>query len=976
MKRLPAIAKKAGLSLAAFAIALLLALLGAWIFRAPIASSLAQRELAKLGFESVELTVDELSLETTQASGISLATQFGEAQIESLRINYTIDGLWEAGKIDGLTIEGLRARVHIPESDGDEESDLELSPDNLHSFLQSLPLQQIPLDALSISNASLTVVSAFGVEEISFDAKANRTPEQGLRFDLQLADATDALTLDGVLDNDGKLQIGAQFQLSDPSATLDRLLPDWRSRLPDTSIHTLGQTNGKFGLRFSDAKQIESTATLEIADLDFSYDDLTATLPKLKISVHSDDLNSFEAQLETTPQRLEWDTFALVPNTPLSLKLWSEDSTSVSVESIQPIAWRYDQDTAQGIFTLEANLQLDDEASPQLSGAARFETSSVSGYAIAPFSTRFSGDFSQIAFTSDPIRFRSSSDAVLEAGTGSIGIPEDDELPIDFRFQSILHAKGLEGFPVALSVAPLELSLGSSIGDRESTYLLTLKNSDAAQLFASAEGASAEGDLQIIIDATEDAIAETYRGTATFSVSNLSTQFESLRGEGLSLQGEVAFSDITTELLETTPGPASFERIASKLTAKIDWQASQIESASARAQWSGGSLQFANEESGDYSLEIALSCGILNIDTLRLDQLYLNQTHRGTVDGISGSSTASAMLDGVPLSLLIEHHLAQPLSDAQLTGSYHLEPATFAHSDLLSRFAPQAMGASFSAAISAEGAFRASAAEADASLSLKLSDGSFNHPPSQLSASGIEGRVLLESLTRLDGGDLQSSLRIDALQAGDLRSSGAAVDFIVRDGTHLDIRLAQLQLFSGAARLDPLQLPLDGSDFAGSIQLERISLGELSRYADLFDGEMEGNVNGRLPFRLRDGQFEPQRGHLQLPSGETATLSYHAEGLLTDSDPNAPKQKPSLSDRVLKFLNIEPERIVERSLSNVTIDQFDAQLFPEDDPDTPLRVQLSGSARTEEMTLPVVISVRVHGTMSELYNFLIRLNSL
>jgi hypothetical protein len=51
-------------------------------------------------------------------------------------------------------------------------------------------------------------------------------------------------------------------------------------------------------------------------------------------------------------------------------------------------------------------------------------------------------------------------------------------------------------------------------------------------------------------------------------------------------------------------------------------------------------------------------------------------------------------------------------------------------------------------------------------------------------------------------------------------------------------------------------------------------------------------------------------------------------------------------------------------------------LFSKDLPGTPMRIQMAGLAETGTARIPLNITTNINGTVAELLNFLMRLNSL
>jgi hypothetical protein len=144
---------------------------------------------------------------------------------------------------------------------------------------------------------------------------------------------------------------------------------------------------------------------------------------------------------------------------------------------------------------------------------------------------------------------------------------------------------------------------------------------------------------------------------------------------------------------------------------------------------------------------------------------------------------------------------------------------------------------------------------------------------------------------------------------------------------------------------------------------------------DFFDGYVSGRLNGVLPIRIEDGYPIFGEGYLKLDPSEPAQLSYNATGFFTDqgSDPLA---KKTLGDKLLERLKLEPNALLEDALESITIQKLRLDLFNKNLPNTPMRIQLEGTADTGNAQIPLNITTNVSGTEAELLNFLTRLDSL
>ena len=144
---------------------------------------------------------------------------------------------------------------------------------------------------------------------------------------------------------------------------------------------------------------------------------------------------------------------------------------------------------------------------------------------------------------------------------------------------------------------------------------------------------------------------------------------------------------------------------------------------------------------------------------------------------------------------------------------------------------------------------------------------------------------------------------------------------------------------------------------------------------DFFEGEVTGRLDGALPISIVDGLPVLGEGYLQLDPESDARFVYDAQGFFTQTgEPTAPKK--AFSDKLLVRLGLEPNALLEDALGNLNIHKLRMDLFSKDLPGTPVRIQLAGLADTGAAKIPLNITTNVNGTVAELLNFLMRLNSL
>ncbi|EDY82348.1 hypothetical protein VDG1235_1969 [Verrucomicrobiia bacterium DG1235] len=947
-----------------------------WLARTSLLSYAAKRSLQNLGIDQPEFAITTADLHSIAVEDIILESPDGKVSIERLEITYSPSTLLSEKRIQNLTVSKALAEIAIPLSSESTDSpepsfNLDLEP------YFPLPFKRIQIldSKILVSYPNLAPISA------NLDATLAAATPDTLSLEATLTRPNETLILSGQSSANNPFDLSAALQLDSPITLLDTYYPDWNSIVPDLHSLKSGPLELTTHIQSSTTNTPAISFTLSATELALAYEEIEAQFTNIQTDGFfqtAETTSDLHFHLVANPERLTRDTLSLAPNSPIDLQLKLRELNALSLKTNSPLNWNYDSGFATGSSTLDLHFDLTSPTIP-LHGTVTTENIVVSEIQLQPTDLSLQGDLKSVAFTATPLFLSDDTHPLATKVQGSVHIPEPDDQPIKLTATALLHPDSLSQLPPETSLPTFDLSLTTQVFDISSHTLLDLVNQNGPATFsltAFDQTTNATGDLKLHFDLAQDDASELFTGHATIDASNFSLQSPTLQGNGIALQAKTNFHDLNTDLANTElPASELLKKLLPQFDLNLDWQANQISTDTLTADWTGGSFTLQPTDAGLQTTS-SFGAGILTLGALRLEQAYLENQFQGKLAQLSGTTSISALLDGVPLELTTTQTLSSPLENLSLKGEYTLTPTSFSHSDLLARFDPTFAGLTLSAKLSAAGAFTANTATADASLDLHLSEASLDYPASRINASGITANLHLASLHQLESGDLPSNLSVELIQAGDFQASQANASLLLSNGSHLQLDSASVNLFEGSAFLESTSIPIDGSDFTGQLFLENLSLSQIAQYIDIFDGSMEGSVSGYLPYRLHEGNFELLAGKLTLPDGTPATLHYRTKGLLTANAASQTPTKPTFSERLLKFLKIEPDAVAEQALGNITIQEFTAELFPEDAPETPIRIRIAGTAHSDIADIPVVISTQVHGSLTELYNFLIRLSSL
>jgi hypothetical protein len=324
-------------------------------------------------------------------------------------------------------------------------------------------------------------------------------------------------------------------------------------------------------------------------------------------------------------------------------------------------------------------------------------------------------------------------------------------------------------------------------------------------------------------------------------------------------------------------------------------------------------------------------------------------------------------LEGEALSLRSRQQLVFTDSGISSEGSFQLEPIRFKSSDVLSRYFPEYEGVAFSGLVTAEGKlFWDSTGDWDIAGSLILEEGIISYAEKNLKIEGLEGKVVLDSLSDLKSEGL-SEFIFSRMALGDLDISEGKVTLALNGPEEVRLETAEVTVLGGKFSLDPFSLFLPEMNADVILHMEGVGIGYIIESLELFNGSFEGRLDGVLPISLRNKRISLGEGYLDLDSSYPAVLSYDAKGIFTKDIPNN-----SLAEK-LQYL---PYDLVERGLGNINVDQMRVDLFHKGLDGTPIRIKLKGNAKTEEAEVPFDITTNINGSVAEALNFLLRLSSL
>ncbi len=965
--------------------AVLAAALGAalWlvVFPERTATFAARQWLPSLGLENADLRFESIGTGAAEVVDIVASDPGWSLRVDSARVEYALAEAIKRRRAKTLLIDGARVVVQRDFLEalakGEKETAAE-EPFDLSALFDA------PIDAVTFTNGELTIVDAdLAPLAFKWTAAHERTGDGKARLIARLTGDGLGLTVTADANREGRIEVSVESEFAELTGLLSSILPAWRSiaGLPPELSMDLGTVRlSAKAVANADLSLESAEATVLLASLIGEYDGSTASARDVEAKLGLD--RQFRIRGSIAGQLLEVQSEeAVLPGQAFGLSFASDDFERWRIDEVLPIRWIYDVDTASGMVTnVEAMVTAADGGALALSGSARLEETLASDYRIASFPILFEGDLDAVRFEIDRVESLDWPSAALAKGSGVIAFMPSGATRVEYAatlqenaFTAFDPELRSTSFGFALTVDSDEEILAirakfDALPNRDGMLLRRGDDIVVRSKFALEAVGRNEGDGLL------------WDGEINWTLPDLSLEGVGWKASGAAAQGKLSALGLEEALLtaDEVDVAALASHLGDVLSGSVEWTCREAVGPNLQAQWMGGSLAVGMgvaEADTPLQARAQFAAGVVTLAGERVQQLNLGATSSGDFTTLATSGELTFRYEGLDGTARFQQTAERLLQeDLAVAGDFRLEPLVFDYSDLLSRKIAALEGLSFSASIEAAGRYWLDAEGPDAALGLKLGAGSISYPPSQLTIDGIEIGVEVDSALARTTRPGASSVTFQALRFGDLSASDGRARFDVEPDLQLQLREARLEALGGVLGLQAATIDLSAPGYEGRLNFDRLSLEQIARQISFFDGSMEGSISGYLPVVYKDGAIGSGEGFLGLSPGTSAALRYNADGLLTSDTPT--NEKPDLGTRLLRWLKLEPENLVEESLSDLKISAMKIELLPKDAPLTPIRIEIAGEANPSAMTVPLNLRIDVNGTLEELLNFLTRINSL
>jgi hypothetical protein len=200
-------------------------------------------------------------------------------------------------------------------------------------------------------------------------------------------------------------------------------------------------------------------------------------------------------------------------------------------------------------------------------------------------------------------------------------------------------------------------------------------------------------------------------------------------------------------------------------------------------------------------------------------------------------------------------------------------------------------------------------------------------------------------------------VRVDRIRYGDYEASELVFRIARLGDLVFEGELVSATVLGGRARVPPVRWNPRTTELDVALEFEQISLRSLAALIPHFAGSIEGGLSGRLPIHWDGDHFAVGATILRLDRSQPARLRYPTKGVLTRSA--APG-----SDRYQQL------QMVEVALEDLRLTDLAIELYPPDQPQTPIRLRLEGTFSSDKAVVPVKFNLNLNGDLDPVWRLL------
>jgi hypothetical protein len=176
------------------------------------------------------------------------------------------------------------------------------------------------------------------------------------------------------------------------------------------------------------------------------------------------------------------------------------------------------------------------------------------------------------------------------------------------------------------------------------------------------------------------------------------------------------------------------------------------------------------------------------------------------------------------------------------------------------------------------------AGQLHADMHMALTGGRLVMPDQRAGMVGLQGTITIPDLVTMRSAPRQQ-LAFERTYVGDIAATEGALDFQIEPGGVFFLEQGRFKWCRGTVYLPATRIVPGKNDYDLTLWCDRLKLAPLLEQLGAARAEGGGSVSGRLPVRIREGQFRVDNGFLYSSPGEGGTIRLRGTDRLTAGIP-------------------------------------------------------------------------------------------
>jgi len=205
----------------------------------------------------------------------------------------------------------------------------------------------------------------------------------------------------------------------------------------------------------------------------------------------------------------------------------------------------------------------------------------------------------------------------------------------------------------------------------------------------------------------------------------------------------------------------------------------------------------------------------------------------------------------------------------------------------------------------------------NSNLSVKITNGNFELPETNLKAKGISTRIEFVDLVNLRSLPSQS-MRVDSIQVNKIKINDALIRFNVESLNSYLVENLRFKWCNGLVSSEAIRFPQKNEQYQLTLYCDRLELSQLLQQLGAFHSEGAGTLNGRIPIIYKAGNISFNNGFLFSTPGSGGRVAIANASKLTAGIPmNTPQfSQLDLAQEALKDFNYKWAKLKLNTIDN------------------------------------------------------------